>query len=48
MTIVTIDSPEFEKHFPDINQTELQLTTANISAKETSSLDLCIKVIAPG
>ena len=37
--------PEFEKHIPDIYPTELQLNKANTSDKETSVLDLNIKVI---
>ena len=43
--IFTIDNPEFEKHIPDIYQAELQLNKANTSDKETSFLDLNIKVI---
>ena len=43
--IFTIDNPEFEKHIPDIYPTELQLNKANNSDKETSFLDLNIKVI---
>ena len=43
--IFTIDNPEFEKHIPDIYATELQLNKANTSDKETSFLDLNIKVI---
>ena len=43
--IFTIDNPEFEKHIPDIYPTELQLNKANTSDKETSFLDLDIKVI---
>ena len=43
--IFTIDNPEFEKHIPDIYQTELHLNKANTSDKETSFLDLNIKVI---
>ena len=43
--IFTIDNPDFEKHIPDVNQTELQLNKANTSDKETSFLDLNIKVI---
>ena len=39
------DNPEFEKHIPDIYPTELQLNKANTSDKETSFLDLNIKVI---
>ena len=41
----TIDNPEFEKHIPDIHPMELQLNKANTSDKETSFLDLNIKVI---
>ena len=44
--IFTIDNPEFEKHIPDIYPAELQLNKANTSDKETSFLDLNIKVIA--
>ena len=43
--IFTIDNPEFDKHIPDIYPTELQLNKANASDKETSFLDLNIKVI---
>ena len=43
--IFTIDNPEFEKHIPDIYPTELQLNQANTSDKETSFIDLDIKVI---
>ena len=43
--IFTIDNPEFEKHIPDIYPAELQLNNANTSDKETSFLDLNIKVI---
>ena len=43
--IFTIDNPEFEKHIPDIYPTELQFNKANTSDKETSFLDLNIKVI---
>ena len=43
--ILTIDNPEFEKHIPDIYPAELQLNKANTSDKETSFLDLNIKVI---
>ena len=43
--IFTIDNPEFEKHIPDIYPAELQLNKANISDKETSFLDLNIKII---
>ena len=42
--IFTIDNPEFEKHIPDIYPAELQLNKANTSDKETSFLDLNIKV----
>ena len=43
--IITIDNPEFEKYIPDIYPAELQLNKANTSDKETSFLDLNIKVI---
>ena len=43
--IFTIDNPEFEKHIPDIYLTKLQLNKANTSDRETSFLDLDIKVI---
>ena len=43
--IFTIDNPEFEKHIPDIYQTELQLNKAITSDKEPSFLDLNIKVV---
>ena len=43
--IFTIDYPEFEKHIPDIYLTELQLNKAITSDKETSFLDLNIKVV---
>ena len=43
--IFTIDKPEFEKYIPDIYPAELQLNKANTSDKETSFLDLNIKVI---
>ena len=43
--IFTINNPEFEKHIPDIYPAELQLNKANASDKETSFLDLNIKVI---
>ena len=39
------DIPEFEKHIPDIYPLELQLNKSNTSGKETSFLDLNIKVI---
>ena len=43
--IFTINNPEFEKYIPDIYPAELQLNKANTSDKETSFLDLNIKVI---
>ena len=43
--IFTIDNPEFEKYIPDTYPAELQLNKANTSDKETSFLDLNIKVI---
>ena len=43
--IFTIDNPEFAKHIPDIYPTELQLNKAITSDKETSFLDLNIKVV---
>ena len=43
--IFTIDNPEFEKHISYIYPAELQLNKANTSDKETSFLDLNIKVI---
>ena len=43
--IFTIDNPELEKHIPDIYPTELQLNKAITSDKETSFLDLNIKVV---
>ena len=43
--IFTIGKPEFEKHVPDLYPMELQLNKANTSDKETSFLDLNIKVI---
>ena len=42
--IFTIDNPESEKYFSDIYPAELQLNKANTSDKETSFLDLNIKV----
>ena len=42
--IFTINNPEFKKHIPHIYPTELQLNKANTSYKETSFLDLNIKV----
>ena len=43
--IFTINNPEFEKHIPDIYPAEHQLNKTNTSDKETSFLDLNIKVI---
>ena len=43
--IFTIDNPEFERYIPDIYPAELQLNKANTSDRETSFLDLNIKVI---
>ena len=43
--IFTIDNTEFAEHIPDIYPRELQLNKANASDKETSFLDLDIKVI---
>ena len=43
--IFTIDNPEFTKHIPKIYPTELQLNKENTSDKETSFLDLNVKVI---
>ena len=43
--IFTIDNPEFEKHISHIYPTELKLNKANTSDKETSFLDLNVKVI---
>ena len=43
--IFTIDNPVFAEHIPDIYPRELQLNKANTSDKETSFLDLNIKVI---
>ena len=43
--IFTIYNPEFAKYIPDIYQAEIQLNKANTSDKETSFLDLNIKVI---
>ena len=43
--IFTIENPEFEKYIPDIYPAELQLNKSNTSDKETSFLDLNIKVI---
>ena len=43
--IFTIDNPAFAEHIPDIYQREIQLNKVNTSDKETSFLDLNIKVI---
>ena len=43
--IFIIDYPEFAEHIPDIYQRELQLNKANTSDKDTSFLDLNMKVI---
>ena len=43
--IFTIDNAEFEQYIPDIYPAELQLNKANTSDRETSFLDLYIKVI---
>ena len=43
--IFTIGNPEFVEHIPDIYPRELQLNKANTLDKETSFLDLNIKVI---
>ena len=43
--IFTIDNPAFAEHIPDIYPRELQLNKENTSDKETSFLDLNIKVI---
>ena len=43
--IFTIDNPAFAEHVPDIYPRKLQLNKANASDKETSFLDLNIKVI---
>ena len=44
--IFTIDNAEFEKYIPDIYPAELQLKKSNTSDKETSFLDLNIKVVS--
>ena len=44
--VFTINNPEFEKHIPDIYQTELRLNKANTSDKESSFLDLNIEKLA--
>ena len=41
----TIDNPECDKHIADIYPTTLKLNKANTSDKETSFLDVNIKVI---
>ena len=43
--IFTIDNPGFEEYIPDIYPAELQLNKTTTSDKETSFLDLNIKVI---
>ena len=43
--IFTIDNPAFAEHISDIYPREFQLNIANTSDKETSFLDLNIKVI---
>ena len=43
--IFTIDNSEFAEHIPDIYPRELQLNKTNTSDKETSFLDLNMKVI---
>ena len=43
--IFTIDNPAFPEHILDVYSRELQLNKANTSDKETSFLDLDIKVI---
>ena len=43
--IFTIDNPKFKKHISDIYPGELQLNKANTSDRETSFLNLNIKVI---
>ena len=43
--IFTIDNPEFAEHIPDIYPRELQLNKANTSDKETSFMNLNIKVV---
>ena len=45
LDIFTIDNPGFEKHISDIYPAELQVNKANTSDKETSFLDLNMKVI---
>ena len=43
--IFTIDNTESEENIPDIYQAKLQLSEANTSHKETSFLDINIKVL---
>ena len=43
--IFTIDNLAYDEHIPDIYPRELQMSNANTSDKETSFLDLNIKVI---
>ena len=43
--IFTIDNPTFAEHIFDIYPRELQLNKANTSDKETSFLDLNIKLL---
>ena len=43
--IFTIDNIEFEKHISDVYPSERQLNKANTSDKETSFLDLDIKLL---
>ena len=46
--IFTIDNPEFEKHISYVYPAELPLNKANTSDKETSFLDLNIKLFGSG
>ena len=43
--LFTFDNPEFEKHIPGIYPADFQLNKANTSDKETSFLDLNIRII---
>ena len=43
--IFTIDNPAFTEHIPDIYPSEIKLNKSNDSDKQTSFLDLNIKVI---
>ena len=43
--IFTIDNPDFAEHIPDIYPRDFQLNKANTLDKDTSFLDLNIKVI---